>query len=191
MGKTNRVPLAKSLRFRIFRRDGFQCQYCGRVPPDVILHVDHIVPLADGGTNDEDNLTTACHDCNAGKGRSPISPSSTPLDADLRFLEAQQRLAELQRYRQTKAALDLEVAPIVDGLKNFWRSRVSPGWEPPADDFRYLLDDHDPDHIEKAIWIASKRTRGRQPSDSWSYTLAILRNWRAESEAERRGAEQR
>jgi len=190
MGKTNRVPLTKSLRFRVFRRDGFQCQYCSRVPPEAVLRVDHVVPVADGGTNDEDNLITACHDCNAGKGRSPLDPSSTPLDTDLRFLETQQRLAELRRYRQAKAALDSEIAPVVAGLEDYWCSRVSANWAPTEDDFRYLLDDHDPDQIEKAIWIASRRTQGRLPSDSWSYTLGILRNWRIGAEADPRGAEQ-
>jgi hypothetical protein len=191
MGQKSRTPLTKSQRFRIFRRDGFQCQYCGRVPPDAVLRVDHIVPVADGGTNDEDNLTTACHDCNAGKGRSPLSPSLAPFDADLRFLETQQRLAELRRYREAKAALESEMAPITSGLRDYWRSRIGPSWAPTQDDFRYLLDDHDADDIEKAIWIASRRTQGRQPSDSWSYTLAILRNWRMEAEGKPREAEQR
>jgi len=114
-----------------------------------------------------------------------------PLDADLRLLETQQRLAELRRYRQARAALEAEMAPTIDGLKDYWCSRVSPNWAPTADDFRYLLDDHDADDVEKAIWIASRRTKGRQPSDSWSYTLAILRNWRMEAEGKLRGAEQR
>jgi 5-methylcytosine-specific restriction endonuclease McrA len=29
--------------------------------------VDHIVPIDDNGTNDDDNLQTLCHNCNAGK----------------------------------------------------------------------------------------------------------------------------
>jgi hypothetical protein len=58
----------KKLRFEIFKRDSFVCQYCGSHPPKAILHVDHIVPVADGGENDEDNLTTSCAACNLGKG---------------------------------------------------------------------------------------------------------------------------
>lgn len=56
-----------SVRFCILRRDGFTCRYCGRRPPDVVLHVDHMVPVARGGTSDEDNLITACRRCNLGK----------------------------------------------------------------------------------------------------------------------------
>lgn len=65
---TGRKAFSKQERFQIFERDNFTCQYCGRKPPEVQLEVDHIVPLAKGGTNDERNLITACRDCNRGKG---------------------------------------------------------------------------------------------------------------------------
>jgi 5-methylcytosine-specific restriction endonuclease McrA len=32
-----------------------------------VLHVDHVVPLAAGGVTREDNLRTACEECNLGK----------------------------------------------------------------------------------------------------------------------------
>ena len=65
-----RDPLPAQLRFRILARDGFRCRYCGRQgsTPGVVLHVDHVVPLAVGGTSREDNLRTACEECNLGKG---------------------------------------------------------------------------------------------------------------------------
>jgi 5-methylcytosine-specific restriction endonuclease McrA len=65
-----RDPLPAALRFRILARDGFRCRYCGRQgsTPGVVLHVDHVVPLAVGGTSREDNLRTACEECNLGKG---------------------------------------------------------------------------------------------------------------------------
>jgi len=55
-------------RFLIMRRDGFKCTYCGRKPEEAELEIDHIVPLAGGGTDEESNLTTACGTCNRGKG---------------------------------------------------------------------------------------------------------------------------
>lgn len=59
----------KRLRFRILNRDNFKCTYCGRNPVDhnVILHVDHIIPVSKGGSDKETNLRTACDDCNKGK----------------------------------------------------------------------------------------------------------------------------
>lgn len=63
-----RKPLPKKVRFEVLKRDRFTCQYCGRKAPDVVLHVDHIHPVADGGTDDMTNLVTACSECNLGKG---------------------------------------------------------------------------------------------------------------------------
>ena len=37
-----RKPIGKKMRFEVFKRDKFTCQYCGRKAPDVILEVDHI-----------------------------------------------------------------------------------------------------------------------------------------------------
>ena len=44
------------------------CQYCGAAGPKVELEVDHKIPVSRGGTDDIDNLTTACFKCNRGKG---------------------------------------------------------------------------------------------------------------------------
>ena len=60
---TKRKAISKKARFEVFKRDGFQCQYCGAVPPKVILHVDHIVPVAGGGDNSEENLITCARLC--------------------------------------------------------------------------------------------------------------------------------
>ena len=71
-----RKELGKKIRFEVFKRDKFTCQYCGRTVPDVILHVDHIKPVAKGGTNDIMNLITSCSDCNLGKGARELSDDS-------------------------------------------------------------------------------------------------------------------
>ena len=74
---STRKPLPKSLRFEVFKRDSFKCQYCGRSAPDVILEVDHIVPVAGGGKDDPINLITSCRDCNRGKGSKQLSDKTT------------------------------------------------------------------------------------------------------------------
>lgn len=63
-----REKLTKKQRFTILKRDNFTCRYCGRKTPEVILEIDHIVPVSKGGTNDLNNLVTSCRDCNRGKG---------------------------------------------------------------------------------------------------------------------------
>jgi 5-methylcytosine-specific restriction endonuclease McrA len=64
-----RKALTKKQRFNVFKRDHFTCQYCGQTPPAVVLEVDHITPVVEGGSNDILNLLTACFDCNRGKGK--------------------------------------------------------------------------------------------------------------------------
>lgn len=68
-----RKAISKKTRFEIFKRDSFVCQYCGSTPPSVVLHVDHITPVALGGKNDDENLITACEGCNLGKSATPLS----------------------------------------------------------------------------------------------------------------------
>jgi hypothetical protein len=57
------------LRFEVFKRDNFTCQYCGRNVKEngIKLCVDHVIPVSKGGQTISDNLTTACYDCNLGK----------------------------------------------------------------------------------------------------------------------------
>jgi 5-methylcytosine-specific restriction endonuclease McrA len=57
------------LRFQVMQRDGFRCVYCGRTAAEgARLHVDHVIPVTAGGPNEQDNLVTACEECNLGKG---------------------------------------------------------------------------------------------------------------------------
>jgi hypothetical protein len=71
-----RDPIPPQLRFRILSRDGFRCQYCGRSQREgAVLHVDHVHPVAAGGTTDEGNLITACDECNLGKSSSLVLPT--------------------------------------------------------------------------------------------------------------------
>lgn len=57
---------SKSWKKRIYERDGYKCKYCGSTNN---LTIDHIIPLAKGGTNEPDNLRVMCRTCNCRKGR--------------------------------------------------------------------------------------------------------------------------
>jgi len=89
--KGKRKALSQKTRFEVFKRDHFTCQYCGRKAPDVVLQVDHIVPVANDGKNDILNLVTSCVDCNSGK-------SDRKLD-DASVVEKQRREMELRQER--------------------------------------------------------------------------------------------
>ena len=73
MEHKKRKSLSKKTRFEVFKRDGFQCAYCGQSPPSVVLEVDHIEPISKGGTDDVNNLITACFDCNRGKSNNELN----------------------------------------------------------------------------------------------------------------------
>jgi hypothetical protein len=71
-----RDPIPARLRFEVLNRDNFRCRYCGRSQRDgAVLHVDHVVPFSKGGPTTEDNLITACSDCNLGKSDRPVLPT--------------------------------------------------------------------------------------------------------------------
>lgn len=52
-------------RNNVFKRDAFECQYCGSKKD---LTLDHVLPRSRGGASSWKNLTTACKTCNAKKG---------------------------------------------------------------------------------------------------------------------------
>jgi hypothetical protein len=62
-----RRPLSKQVRVQVLARDNYRCKMCGCTKDEVQLEVDHIIPVADGGTDELDNLATLCRDCNRGK----------------------------------------------------------------------------------------------------------------------------
>ncbi len=66
--KETKEEVSPKLRWEVFKRDKFVCQYCGACGPNVELEVDHKIPVSRGGTDDIDNLKTACFNCNRGKG---------------------------------------------------------------------------------------------------------------------------
>jgi HNH endonuclease len=73
--RPTREPIPAQLRFRVLSRDHFRCQYCGRSQAEgAVLHLDHVVPFSKGGPTTEDNLITACMDCNLGKSAQAVIP---------------------------------------------------------------------------------------------------------------------
>jgi hypothetical protein len=90
------VTVSKRLRYEILRRDNHACRYCGKIAPATELVVDHVVPVALGGTDEPSNLVAACKDCNAGKSSSnPDAPLVEDVSADaLRWSSAMVRAAD-------------------------------------------------------------------------------------------------
>lgn len=98
-----RKAIGKKTRFEVFKRDGFMCAYCGSTPPNIILQIDHIHPVAKGGTNLIDNLITSCQPCNIGKGATNLSsvPQSLAEKAAM-ILEQEKQIIGYQKIIMAK-----------------------------------------------------------------------------------------
>lgn len=116
--RQKRKQVSTRTRFNVFKRDGFRCQYCGAHPPSAILHCDHIKPVADGGTNDMENLVTACSNCNLGKAAVSLDVIPESLaDRAKRIAEAE---AQIKGYAEAVAAqrerIEDEAWVVIDSL---------------------------------------------------------------------------
>lgn len=119
----SRKPLSKRLRFDVFKRDGFSCQYCGATPPKVVLEVDHINPVALGGEDEIDNLVTACFACNRGKSANPLSV--VPQSLAEKAAEVAEREEQLKGYQDILAAKRERVEDDIWTVFYRWREQES------------------------------------------------------------------
>lgn len=79
---SSRADMKPSQRSRIFERDGGRCCVCGRSGTETMLHVGHVLSVADGTAlgatvaelSSDENLVTMCEECNLGQGRRSLPP---------------------------------------------------------------------------------------------------------------------
>lgn len=103
-----RKSLSKKIRFEVFKRDSFTCQYCGCEAPDVILHVDHIDPVSKGGGNDIMNLITSCQGCNLGKSDRELSDNTVVKKKKGQLNDLQERKNQIEMIAEwQKSLLDI------------------------------------------------------------------------------------
>lgn len=137
--------IPEAVRDRIRQQARNRCGYCQSrqelVP--VIFEVEHIRPLARGGTDDEDNLWLPCRTCNLHKSdqieaADPLTENVVPL-----FNPRYQNWAEHFQWNEvgihiigktaigcaTVVALQLN-NPIMLTTRRMW---VQAGWHPPKD----------------------------------------------------------
>lgn len=71
-----RALMTQALRESIKQRDDYRCQMCGNSTyeeKNLLLEIDHIMPLSKGGITSEENLQTLCWKCNRSKGSRILS----------------------------------------------------------------------------------------------------------------------
>ena len=167
-----RKSTGKRLRFEIFKRDNFTCQYCGDQPPSVVLVIDHIQPVSKGGDNDSMNLITACEPCNQGKSDKTIDQRLPRPDADLEWLYIQQEIAELRRYQKAKQERDILLDEVIYLLNETWKTYSQIDQDNP-DVIRIMLAKFSPNLVEEALQETGLKVAGgyldRYEWESYAY----------------------
>lgn len=121
-----RKSISKSVRFEVFKRDKFTCQYCGRSAPEVVLHVDHIQPVSKDGENDITNLITACAECNLGKGARELSDDAVIQKRKAQLDELQERREQIEMMSEWQSELMSLEDEIVSNAATLWFNLVDP-----------------------------------------------------------------
>jgi hypothetical protein len=122
------MAISKSKRFEVFKRDKFTCQYCGKSAPNVLVELDHIVPRAEGGSDDILNLITSCTDCNRGKGARRLSDDTVVAKQRKQLEELETRREQLEMMIDwQRSVMDMEDYAIEE-LAAVWDELV-PGYK--------------------------------------------------------------
>lgn len=115
MGK--RKAITKKTRFEVFKRDKFRCQYCGSSAPEVVLEIDHMMPVSKGGHNDIMNLITSCKACNAGKRHRELSDDSVITKQKQQLEELQERREQIKLMTQWREELLKQQTELSDSVE--------------------------------------------------------------------------
>lgn len=174
------MAVSKRLRFEVLRRDNHTCRYCGMTAPDVVLQVDHVTPVALGGTDDPSNLVTACRDCNAGKSSANADASVVgDVSGDaIRWAAAMKQAASIQAKRG--AERQQYVSHFDDHLWSDWSCGPSKEPIPRPADWSVSVErwfDHGVDMalLADCVRIAMEATK-IPPSRTWKYFCGCV--WR-------------
>lgn len=121
------MAVSKRTRFEVLRRDNYTCRYCRSSEGE--LTIDHVTPVALGGTDDPSNLVACCKDCNAGKTSTSPDGGTVAQVADdaVRWAAAMAKAAEIDAAR---AATSHE---IVEWFRDLWLDETPQWAELPSD----------------------------------------------------------
>ena len=169
------MAVSTRTRFEVFKRDKFTCRYCGKASPKVVLEVDHIVPIAAGGSDEEMNLATSCWECNRGKAAVPLGEVMTGADPHDEAILLLEKRRQLEEYNALIADERNQRAADHDALVAYWKEvtgmdifRQDSNWL-----FGYTLRRYPRELIKEAMDVAERQGR----VSTMRYVSAILRKW--------------
>lgn len=137
--------ISRKIQAKVRRDAKNRCGYC-LLPQEILmgkLEIEHLLPLAEGGTDDEENLWLACRDCNSYKSSKVyvfdeeteqivklFNPRTQNWHEHFRFNENQTKIiGKTVCGRATVVALRMNEEQAVSA-RTRW---VAAGWYPPKD----------------------------------------------------------
>jgi hypothetical protein len=177
--KPERKAIGNSKRFKVFERDGYRCRYCGQKPPEVILHVDHFIPVAKGGGNEMDNLLTSCSQCNQGKkARLSRSPDEGK-NMETIIVSKKEVLAQLKKMRSLDEQIQIERDKMMDDVTEYWYVLHNENWPTFRQmiSFRTFFKYFSATQIKEAIDLSYSQCGGTNTNE-FKYMCGILQNWK-------------
>jgi len=136
-----RIALSRKIRFEVFKRDSFACQYCGQAAPTVVLEIDHIQPVSKDGDNDVLNLITSCKDCNSGKSDRELSDDTVIQKRKAQLDELQERREQIEMMLEWQRDLIELGDSELDAASSLWQELIQ----------GYRLNDHGLSEMKKYI----------------------------------------
>lgn len=159
------MAVTKRTRFEVLRRDNYTCRYCRSTEAE--LTIDHVTPVALGGSDKPDNLVAACRDCNTGK-------SSAHPEAALVAEVSDEAIRHAERIKQAYAvlrqALKGQTEYIDQFADEFPGRKVPNGWKGSL--IRWFEMGVPIELIIDAGHRAALRTRDGRKEDAWFRYMA-------------------
>ena len=182
------MAISQKIRFEVFKRDGFTCRYCGKKPPEVILEIDHLIPIAENGKDDLNNLLTSCFNCNRGKGKILLETLPTSISENLTIIKEQRKQSKqyykfLEEIAQQKEDDLKEIGlyffnRFVKSQKDYNKLIFGGQWATSIKIFLKIFNKYE---IIEAIDIAYGKFANYtydQQNKTFRYMCGVLHNWR-------------
>lgn len=178
------MAVSTRTRFEVFKRDGFTCCYCGRNRDGdgVKLHVDHVIPVAEGGSDSIENLVTACQDCNLGKAANLLDERAPVPDIAGHVATMRAKREKLREYAQQKAIEEAATSMVWNHWFDVWGVSELDRWRIPyRSTLQRYVAELGCDEVKDAMNITAERFP--QPSNNAvKYVYGVLRRKLAELE---------
>lgn len=173
------MAVSTRTRFEILKRDGFRCRYCGADPTKGVLHVDHVLAIANGGTDDPANLVASCRSCNLGKSAVPLearkfAPPSSPE-------ELLEQAEQIRAYLDAQRSLSMAIDEVVNAVVEHWQDQTGDHKYIPRDleaKIKNALAYMSMGELMEAATVTASHVRHKSHDQQSRYFSAVVRNMR-------------